>query len=251
MSFRLHPRRTVRPARAVAVAAIASGALLVLSATVASAHVGTDKDEVAAGASTTLTFGIGHGCEESPTNSMKFQIPAAVLNAAPVVKAGWSIEVEKETLADAVESASGEAQTDRTAVITFTAQEGYAVDHGYRDSFSLYFTAPEDLGPLFFKVIQGCESGENAWIDEWDGTGDEPEHPAPSVMVVAAAGEDGDGDGHGSSADVSETDTHTDSDSGDSSNTLAIVALIVGALGLVAGGAALIRGRTASDRTER
>jgi periplasmic copper chaperone A len=240
MSFRLDRRHVVRPARAAVAAAIASGALLVVGATMASAHVGTDQDEVSAGASTTLTFGIGHGCEESPTTSMKFQIPAGVLNAAPVVKAGWSVDVEREALDEAVESAHGEAQTDRTAVITFTAQDGYAVPNGYRDSFALYFTAPEDEGALFFKIIQGCESGENAWIDEWDGTGDEPEHPAPSVMVVAASA--GEGDGHGSTADTGSDD--------DSSNGLAIAALIVGALGLLAGGTALVRSRRPSARPE-
>jgi uncharacterized protein YcnI len=245
MSFRPDLRRACRPGRVVAAAAFASGALLVFGATGASAHVGTDKDEVAAGVSTTLAFGIGHGCEESPTTSMKFQIPASIVNAAPVVKAGWSIEIEKEQLAEAVESAHGDAQTDRTAVITFTAQDGYAVESGFRDSFSLYFTAPDDEGQLTFKVIQGCESGENAWIDEWDGTGDEPEHPAPSVMVVASAG--GETDGHGSSGDVTESDDDGDSNG---SRTLSVVALIVGALGLVAGGTALVRGRTASHRTE-
>jgi uncharacterized protein YcnI len=202
--------------------------------------VGTDKDELAAGASTTLSFSIGHGCEDSPTNSMKFQIPEGVLNAAPVVKAGWTIEVEKEDLAEAVESAHGEAQTDRTSVITFTAQDGYAVQNGFRDSFSVAFAAPDAEGQLFFKVIQGCETGENAWIDEWDGTGDEPEHPAPSVMVVAAAA--GATDDHGS---ASGEDTGTGSDESDNgSNGLAIAALIVGVLGLAAGGLALVRTRT-------
>ena len=168
-----------------------SPACSTLGAPPALAHVGTDKDEVAAGASTTLTFSIGHGCEESPTTSMRFQIPESVLNAAPVVKPGWTIEVEKQDLATPVEAGHGEQQTDRTAIITFTAQDGYAVDSGFRDNFTLAFAAPEAEGPLFFKVIQGCEAGENAWIDEWDGTGDEPEHPAPSVMVVAGSADEG------------------------------------------------------------
>ncbi|MET0145916.1 MAG: DUF1775 domain-containing protein [Ilumatobacteraceae bacterium] len=42
--------------------------------------------------------------------------------------------------------------------------------------------APDTEGELFFKVIQGCADGEDAWIDEWDGTGTEPESPTPSVL---------------------------------------------------------------------
>jgi uncharacterized protein YcnI len=243
--------------RALFAAAMSAGVVLALGASTALAHVGTDKEELVAGASTTLTFSIGHGCEESPTNSMKFQVPEGVLNAVPVVKAGWTIEIEKEQLAEAVEAGHGEEQTDRTAVITYTAQEGYAVENGFRDNFTLAFAAPETAGQLFFKIIQGCETGENAWIDEWDGTGDEPEHPAPSVMVVASPEGEADGHGHDEATDTTEAGESTDSvvdvtetsdDSGDSgddgSNGLAIVGIVVGALGLLVGGVALSRTRS-------
>jgi periplasmic copper chaperone A len=215
--------------------AIAVAAALAFGGPTVSAHVGTDKDEVAAGASTTLTFSIGHGCEESPTTSMRFQIPESVLNAAPVVKPGWGIEVEKQDLSTPVDAGHGDQQTDRTSIITFTAQDGSAVENGFRDNFTLAFTAPDDEGPLYFKVIQGCTEGENAWIDEWDGTGDEPENPAPSIMVVAAAaGEDTHDEGVAAPTDD------------DDSNGLAIVALVVGALGLAVALAALVRGRAST-----
>ena len=82
----------------------------------------------------------------------------------------------------------------------------------YRDTFTLAFRAPEELGVLPFKVIQGCETGENAWIEEWDGTGEEPESPAPSVEVVAAAA--GEGDEHGEEA----TETTVASSNGETWN---------------------------------
>jgi periplasmic copper chaperone A len=216
-------------------AAIAVAAALAFGGPSLSAHIGTDMDEVAAGASTTLTFSIGHGCEESPTTSMRFQIPESVLNAAPVVKPGWSIEVEKQELSTPVDAGHGGQQTERTSTITFTAHEGSAVENGFRDNFTLAFAAPDDEGRLFFKVIQGCTEGETAWIDEWDGTGDEPEHPAPSIMVVAATADEG-SDGAGVA-------TQTDDDD---SKGLAIVALVVGALGLAVGAAAIFRGRAST-----
>ena len=241
--------------RTIGGSALAAGVLLAFGASSALAHVGTDKSEITAGQSTTLTFSIGHGCEDSPTNSMAFQVPESVLNAAPQVKAGWTITTESEELAEPVVAGHGEEQTDRVALITFTADDGNAVDPHYRDSFTLAFKAPAEEGELFFKVIQGCETGENAWISEWDGTGTEPDSPAPSVMVVAGA--DGAGSDHhaeetaNSSADHAEETTATgvtvgsdsDDDGDSSSNGLAVTGIVVGGLGLVAGGTALARGR--------
>lgn len=227
--------------RSLVGAAAASALLLALGAGAASAHVGVDHDEIVAGESTVLTFSVGHGCAGSATTSMKFQVPADVLNAQPLVKPGWDIAIEREQLATPVESGHGQEQTDRVAVVTFTASEGNALPSDYRDTFSLSFRAPETEGELFFKVVQGCEEGENAWIEEWDGTGEEPEHPAPSVQVVAALADTG----ATPVADVgAPAPGDTDAASGDGdSNGLAIAALIVGGLGLVAGGAALVRGR--------
>lgn len=218
--------------------------VLAIGAGAASAHVGVDKEEIVAGESTVLTFSVGHGCAGSPTNSMKFQVPASVLNAQPLVKPGWDLTVDREQLATPVESSHGDPQTDRVAVVTFTATEGNALPNEYRDTFSLSLRAPDEEGELFFKVVQGCETGENAWIEEWDGTGEEPDHPAPSVRVVAASAAAAD-DG---AARVTEVATSlpvdaTEQSDDDDSDGLAIVALVVGALGLVVGGASLVRNR--------
>jgi uncharacterized protein len=71
----------------------------------------------------------------------------------------------------------------------------------------------------------------------WIGPPD-AEEPAPQVKVTAAEGET-----------ASATPTATSSDESgedDDSNTLPIIALIVGALGLLAGGAALLSRRRAA-----
>ena len=140
------------------VAAVAGGACaLIVGAGSLSAHVGVDQDEIEAGSSATLGFSFSHGCEDSPTTSMSFQVPEGVNNAVPLAHAGWDIEVEREELAEPIESAHGDPITDRPAVITFTAHEGFIVPSGVKDTMSLSFTAPEAPGQLFVKVIQGCE----------------------------------------------------------------------------------------------
>jgi periplasmic copper chaperone A len=262
MSYRTTPSRhrdaiARRPLTRAAIGGAVAGAVLLLGAPSASAHVGVDKDEVEAGVSTTLTFSFGHGCDGSATNRLAFQIPEGVLNAQPLVHPGWDIEIERVPLAAPAEVGHGEEQTDRPGVITFTAQPGNEVPDELRDTFTLAFTAPDATGPLHFKVVQGCVEGENPWIEEFDGTGEEPDHPAPSVMVIAASGASNDHHEAGETTDTTADDaghddaaaTHDESEDDGSdddggSDGLAIAALVVGGLGLVVGGAALARSRS-------
>jgi uncharacterized protein YcnI len=160
-------RRRRRGARIVAAVAVAVVTLLA-SASPAGAHVDPDPTEVPAGVATTVSFSVGHGCEGSPTTAMDFQVPAGVADAEPVTPAGWEAEV-----------ADG--------VVSFVATSGNELADGVRMGFGIAFTAPSSAGPMFWKVIQVCETGELAWIEEWDGTGAEPEHPAPTVQVVGSA----------------------------------------------------------------
>jgi periplasmic copper chaperone A len=243
----------MRISRAGTVAIAATSIGVLWAASPAFAHVGVDKDEIEAGSATSLSFSFSHGCAESPTNSMSFEIPEGIINAVPQVHAGWDIEVERADLPAPVEAAHGDPITDRAAVITFTARDGFEVPGGQKDTMMISFTAPETEGVLAFPVIQGCVEGANNWIEIWDGIGEEPESPAPSVTVVAATagtGSDMHGDGDeaatativavDAAADESaEADDDSDDDGG--SDTLAIVGIVVGALALGVGGVALVK----------
>jgi uncharacterized protein len=98
--------------------------------------------------------------------------------------------------------------------------------------FPLSVQIPGKAGDeLAFKALQTYDNGE---VVRWIGA-PETEHPAPQVTVTAEEGE-----GHASMSEESEASSD-DSDS--ASKGLGIAALIVGALGLLAGGAALVRSR--------
>jgi len=239
----------------LAAAAGTAGAVVLLTSAPASAHVGTSADEVAAESTLALGLTIGHGCEDSPTNEMTIQIPEGVNNAQPFAHPGWTATSEVEALDPPVEAAHGEELTERVSVITFTATEGNALPQDVRDTFTINFTAPDAPGEtLYFKTIQSCESGENAWIDEWDGEGEEPESPAPSVLVTEAVAEDGhdeettdtteaeDHDEEATSTTEAADDDSSSSDD-DDGNGLAIAGIVLGGLGLVTGGIALSRSR--------
>jgi uncharacterized protein YcnI len=221
-------------------AAVTAGAALLLLAPTAGAHVGTSAKEVPAGGTLALGLTIGHGCEESPTNKVAVQIPEGIVNATPFAKPGWAITVDKETLAEPIESAHGDPVTERTSVITFTANPGNALPNGIRDTFTINFAAPDAPGEhLYFKTVQSCEVGENAWIQEYDGTGEEPESPAPAIEVTDAVA----ADEHGEAEEVAAEPT---SSTDDDSDAVAIIALIVGIVALGVGGASLAKGRKTS-----
>lgn len=225
-------RKALRAAAALGVV----GAAVAVASPV-SAHVGVDKDEIEAGAATPLSFSHSHGCDGEPTTSLRFEIPAGVNRAVPHAHPGWDIEIETEELPEPIEAGHGSTITERPAIITFTAREGFEVPDGVRDAVTITVTAPEQEGLLHFKVIQGCGDVSNDWIEEWDGTGEEPESPAPSVMVVAASG-----GSHGDEpAEVTVDEDDDDSDGG--SKGLAITGVALGAAGLGVGATALATSR--------
>lgn len=242
-------------ARRLALGLLGAGALALGLAIPASAHVTGDRDTVPAGGYTQVAFTVPHGCEESPTRQIAVQIPEGILDAAPQVLAGWDVETTTEALDEPVESSDGEQQTERVGEITWTAQPGNELPSPYRQVFTVGFKAPETVGErLFFKIVQTCTEGETAWIEETAEGDEEPEHPAPFVDVVAAD----EGDGHAAAEEEEPTTTATTeaagepvaassdgSDDDGSSDGLAIGGLVLGALGLATGGAALIKTRSA------
>ena len=211
-----------RKALRATVGAGIAGAVIAVASPV-SAHVGVDADEIEAGTATPLGFSFSHGCGDEPTTSLRFEIPAAVNRAVPQAHAGWDVEIETQELAEPVEGTHGSTITERPAIISFTARDGFEVPDGVRDTVTITVTAPEDEGLLHFKVIQRCGDVSNDWIEEWDGTGEEPESPAPSVMVVESSGDHGD---------------EPVEDDG-SSNGLAIAGVALGAVGTAVGTTAL------------
>ena len=222
---------------------VAAGALVLLAAP-AGAHVSPDAEEVAAGGRATVGFATSHGCEESPTNAMVFEIPEQIVSVNPVVHPGWKIDIAMEELAEPIEGAHGaEPVTERAKTVTFSATRGNELVSGIRDSFGLSFQVPEDAEgeTLFFKVIQKCPDGETPWIEEFTGEGEEPEHPAPAVVVGPAAPEEGEE----VAAEPASTETEVAApaeDDGSSSDGLAIAGIVMGTLGLAAGGYSILKG---------
>ena len=135
--------------------------------------------------------------------------------------------------------------------------EGGPLPHDQFQEFGLSIQMPDTPGETaLFPTIQTCESGEEvAWVEETPEGGEEPEHPAPAIAITESEGEHGHGaeeevasettvaaDEHGEEAAAADTGGSDE----DANDGLAALALILGTLGFVAGGYALISVRRAS-----
>ena len=234
------PMRSTLRRAVVATGLTASAAALLLAGT-ASAHIDPDPIAVQAATSNTVSFGVEHGCEESPTIKVQIEVPTSVADAQPVEKDGWTASVDAQ-------------------VVTFT---GGSLAADTPDDFAITFTAPTAPGPIAFPIVQVCEVGQLDWIETPLEGEEEPEHPAPSVLVTADAPTDAEltpapeeETGEEETGEEATTDTGAESAPADSiattvvddadsedddSNTGLIVGVIV--LVIVIGGAAYVISR--------
>ena len=164
--------------------------LALFAATAARAHVGLEYEVAPAGSSYKATFQVGHGCGTSPTRQVGVAVPAGVLDARPMPKAGWSLEIQREKLAEPV-TRQGRPVTERVVRVTWTARTaGDALPSEQYDEFVLVAALPAEAGTLAWPVSQVCESGRTDWVDV-PGPGQtarELKNPAPVLQLLPASG---------------------------------------------------------------
>jgi periplasmic copper chaperone A len=225
------------------VPALLALALLALPA-VASAHVTLQPSEAPEGAFTVLDVRVPNESDNANTTQIAVQFPVGFADVSYQAVPGWSVKVVKDKLAKPVQTDDGPV-TEGVKEMVFS---GGKLPPGEFQDFPLSVQIPGKAGEeLTFKAVQTYDDGE---VVRWIG-GPGSEHPAPQVLVTAAeadhhapasaAGSEGE---EGEAANVAEVSgSGSGSDHGGSDNGLAIAALVVGALGLLAGGAALVTSR--------
>ena len=73
-------------------AAVAVAVLCVTGS--AQAHVVLESKQAPAGSTYKAVLQVGHGCEGSPTKSIRVQIPEGVIAVKPMPKPGWELSDE-------------------------------------------------------------------------------------------------------------------------------------------------------------
>jgi uncharacterized protein YcnI len=209
-------------------AAAATGALALPP--VAEAHVSVQPSEAASGAFVREDVRVPNEEDKANTTKVAVQFPDGFTDASYEPVPGWSVKIKKTKLAKPVKNDEGQVITEQVKQITWS---GGKIAPGQFQDLPLSVQIPGKAGTtLTFKAIQTYDNGD---VVRWIGPPDS-EEPAPQVKVTAA-----ESDNPATTAPASSSS----GDGDDDSNTLAIAALIVGGLGLVAGGAALATRRRA------
>src|SRR5690349_3991029 len=191
----------------------------------AQAHVTLHPDSLPAGGDDTLlSVRVPNERDDASVTKLQLQMPAGFAEASVQPVAGWTASVHHVKLATPIKTDDGEI-TEGVDLITMTATgKGIPVD-GFQD-FNLDILVPDKAGTtLTFKAVQTYSNGS---VVRWIGP-ESSENPAPTVKIVAGSDE---------TAAPAATATPAPAKS-DNSNGLAVAALIVGALGLLTGVAAV------------
>ncbi len=143
----------------IAACAISAGAIPVF------AHIVLESKSAPASSSYKAVFLVGHGCQGSATTGVAVQIPTGFLGAKPYPKAGWTVSTQLGKLAKPHDSHGKRVTEDVTLVSWKASNREAALPDAFFDEFVLRGKLPESAGPLWFKVLQTCDSGSNDWSD--------------------------------------------------------------------------------------
>jgi uncharacterized protein YcnI len=230
--------------RRIAIAAAAALALLAPAA--AQAHVSLHPNEVPSGSFATLDIRVPNEMESANTVKLAVQVPPGFLDISTEYMPGWTSKVLTSKLAKPVQTDDGEVTEQvREIVWTGDGKQGVIPPGQFLD-FPISTEIPGKEGEeLTFKVLQYYDNGE---VVRWIGSPDS-EEPAPQIDVTAPGGVLQDVAGSETappSVAASSAGGGATSSSDSASKGLGIAALLLGALGLLAGGTALLRSRRAA-----
>ena len=212
--------------------ALACAAMALAAPAVAQAHVTLQPNEAPAGGFARLDVRVPNERDDASTTKVEVKFPPGFAQVSTEPVPGWTAKVGKTKLAEPIKSEDGDEITEQVSTITWTGQGPQGrINPGQFQDFGLSVRLPDEPGKsLTFKALQTYSGGE---VVRWIGTPDADE-PAPQVTLTAASGE------APRSAPAAQADT---SDDTGAPTWLAVVALVLGGGGLLAGLAALSAAR--------
>jgi uncharacterized protein YcnI len=211
-------------------AVLGAGISMLALPALAAAHVTVQPQEAPAGGFVVLDVRVPNEEESANTTKVAVQFPDGFAEVSFQPVPGWNVKVKKSKLAKPITTDEGDKLTEQVSQVTWS---GGKVAPGEFQDFPVSVQVPDKAGTsLTFKANQTYDDGK---VVRWIGPpgGDDP---APQVKVTAAESEN-------AAAATPAASTSDKSGNDDDSKTLSIIALIVGALGLLTGGAALLSRR--------
>jgi uncharacterized protein YcnI len=235
---------------------LAAVAALLLAPAAAQAHVTLQPDTAPAGGFTRLDVRVPNERDDAGTTKVDVQLPPGFIAASYEPVPGWSVKVTRSKADEPIDTGEGLKSDTQVTRITWTGdgKQGVVKPGEFQD-FGLSLKMPEgEAGDkLTFKALQTYDDGQ---VVRWIGPEDADE-PAPVVTLEAGSA----GGGHGApaattasgsdepSASVPAASSSGEGDGG--SDTLSIVAVVLGALALIAALGALAAARRGASSAKR
>jgi uncharacterized protein YcnI len=231
-------------------ALVAAVSLLVPAA--AQAHISLHPNTIPAGAFATLDVRVPGEQEGAHVTKVDVLFPQGFTGVDYENVPGWSTRIIESKLATPITEDGETIDTEVSQIVwTWVGPLG-KVDNGQFINFPLSLAIPQEAAgkALEFRTVQTYSNGQ---IIHWIDPSLSSEHPSPRINITAKGGviEDVAGDEAGPEAGQTAASQSTPapiqavakSTSGTASDGLGIAALVLGALGLLAGLAALARTR--------
>jgi periplasmic copper chaperone A len=229
---------------------LASGALLVPAS--AQAHISLHPNTIPAGAFATLDVRVPGEQEGAYVTKVDVLFPQGFTGVDYENVPGWSTRIIEAKLATPIQKDGETINSDVSQIVwTWTGPLG-KVNNGQFIQFPLSLAIPENAtgNPLEFRTVQTYSNGQ---VVHWIAPSLSAEHPSPRINVTSKGGEIQDiagdeagpraGQTGGSPSAPATAPAVAKPTSAGASKGLAITALILGALGLIAGLAALAASR--------
>jgi uncharacterized protein YcnI len=229
---------------------LTAGALIAPAS--AQAHISLHPNTIPAGAFATLGVRVPGEQEGAYVKKVDVLFPQGFTGVDYENVPGWSTKVIEVKLATPIKEDGETIDTEVSQIIwTWTGPLG-RVNNGQFINFPLSLAIPQEAAgkALEFRTVQTYSNGQ---IIHWIDPSLSSEHPSPRINITAKGGviEDVAGDEAGPEAGQAAASQSTPapiqavakSTSGTASEGLGIAALVLGALGLLAGLAALARTR--------
>jgi uncharacterized protein YcnI len=220
----------------------AAATFVAAAPSVAQAHVSLHPNAIPAGSFVTTNIRVPNEEDAANTTAVEVKLPSGVLSALGAPPAGWTFTAKTKKLAKPIKTDDGLVTTETTEVDF----RGGEIRPGDFENFPLTLSIPDSAKAgdvLAFPTVQHYSDGK---VVRWIGDASS-EMPSPTIDITAAGGAllDVTGGDAGPPAKLPAGIAGGGSTSAPAStakkqsNGLAIAALIVGALGLLLGGAAL------------
>jgi uncharacterized protein YcnI len=239
---------TTTTARRLGVTAAAVGVGVLVFAGPASAHVSVQPGSATQDSYAKVAFRVPNEREDAGTTKLEVSLPLDQPLSSVQTRAmpGWKSTVEKTKLATPIDN-HGKQLTEVVSKITWTADAGVRVNPGTFEEFEVSMgKLPANTDKLVFKAIQTYDNNEIVrWIDVPGADGKEPQYPAPVLKLTPKTGAETTPTAKAAATNASDAKASvaaTSDDDGDSTaRTLGVVGIVVGVLGLGAGGFAVLR----------